>query len=377
MKLLFSARPAYGHVYPLVPLARRRAPPATRSCSRRPAPSSAAWPGSASRPTTSGSTIEAARDELVGSLGVGDAAARPPAAPTCGWAGACSSSSSRRRTATDLLPVLAAIRPDVVVYEQLRLRRRLAAAVVGIPAAGHAVSPRLPDEVPNSSGDLIDRLWADHGSRRPPSTCSPVTCTSTASPPCCARRTRRRPARLPLRPVPFADPAPPRPDWIGQRSAPLVYLTLGTIVATDDRAATRDRGPRPPRRRRARRARDPPPAASSVRCPRTCTSCRSSTRPRCCARRPRRPPRRQWHAPRRARIGTPQVLLPTGADQFWQRRRPRGAGLVAVLEPDAATAEAVDAVAERMPWPTLARPWPPARQGARRAAPARRRSWTS
>lgn len=37
-----------------------------------------------------------------------------------------------------------------------------------------------------------------------------------------------------MRPVPFAEPRAILPSWVGSRSRPLVYLTLGTIVATDE-----------------------------------------------------------------------------------------------------------------------------------------------
>jgi UDP:flavonoid glycosyltransferase YjiC (YdhE family) len=42
------------------------------------------------------------------------------------------------------------------------------------------------------------------------------------------------PARVQMRSIPFAEPSSTVPAWVGSRRRPLVYLTLGTIVATDE-----------------------------------------------------------------------------------------------------------------------------------------------
>jgi UDP:flavonoid glycosyltransferase YjiC (YdhE family) len=72
--------------------------------------------------------------------------------------------------------------------------------------------------------------------RRRPSTCSPATSTYLDIIPTPLQQPSflDHPARLPMRPVPFAEPDAPLPGWVGRRDRPLVYLTLGTVVSTDE-----------------------------------------------------------------------------------------------------------------------------------------------
>jgi UDP:flavonoid glycosyltransferase YjiC (YdhE family) len=152
-------------------------------------------------------------------------------------------------------------------------------------------------------------------------------------------------ARVPMRPIPFAEPGTPLPGWVTASDRPLVYLTLGTIVASDEAlrpavdglgtlevdvllalgsAAGTDLGPVP----------------SNIRV---------------------EPFVDQAAVLRRADLvvhhggsgtilgalvtGTPQVLLPKGADQFFNADKMAIAGLADVLEPSVATAAAVADVA--------------------------------
>jgi UDP:flavonoid glycosyltransferase YjiC (YdhE family) len=149
-----------------------------------------------------------------------------------------------RRTAADLAPLLIELAPDVVVYEQFELGAAVASHAAGIPAVCHSLSPRMPDELIRVvAGNRLDRLWAEHGVS--PGSFDVFTGdvyvdifpTVLQEP-----SILTDPARLAMRPIPFAEPAAVLPAWVGRRSGPssrppdrpLVYLTLGTVVATDE-----------------------------------------------------------------------------------------------------------------------------------------------
>ena len=242
------------------------------------------------------------------------------------------------------------LRPDLVVYEQYDFGAAVAAHAAGIPAVCHALSPRFPDELLEAlGGSRLDGLWAGarHDGLRH-STSSPVTPTSTSSRRCSSSpRSSPIPARVLMRPIPYAEPGATVPRWITSTSRPLVYLTLGTIVSTDDvlrpaiaglgtldvdvllalgSAAGADLGPLP-----ANVHVEAFVDQSAV----------------------------LGHADLVVHHGgsgtmlgalisaTPQLLLPKGADQFINADLMAAAGLASVLEPSAATAESVAAAATR------------------------------
>ncbi len=139
-------------------------------------------------------------------------------------------------TIADLVPLLAALQPDVVVYEPGDVGAGVAAHLAGIPAIGHAISPPMPVAFASAFvGDRLDRLWRDHGVCDAPFD----VITGEAYVDIFPRALRgdrlyTNPVRVPMRPVPFADPDAVVPEWLGRTGRPLVYLTLGTVVASDE-----------------------------------------------------------------------------------------------------------------------------------------------
>ena len=85
------------------------------------------------------------------------------------------------------------------------------------------------------AGDHLRRLWAEHGVVAPSfdvftgDAYLDIIPTALQDP-----SFLTDPRRLPMRPVPFAEPGATLPAWVGRSDRPLVYLTLGTVVATDD-----------------------------------------------------------------------------------------------------------------------------------------------
>ena len=378
MRLLFCALPAYGHVYPLLPLADAVARAGHEVEFATTGPFVAIVAGLGYETHDVGPTIEAARAELIGSTHTSAMPRDENGRPDRSAAGRLFIDLLGRPTAADLGPLLHRRRPDLVVYESYDLGAAIAAAVAGIPAIDLGVSPRLSDvEHRAFAGDRLERVWAEHESVAPsfdvftgdayldpfPDALQPAAFHGD-------------PSRVRMRSVPFSDPTTTLPAWVASTDRPLVYLTLGTIVATGDvlrpavdglatstptcssRWVPRSRRrARPGAAERPRRAVRRPGGGPGARRSRSCTtpgpgrsSVRSATARRsCCSRRgPTSSP-------------TPTAWSPPG----WRRCSSRGSPPPRRSPPR-----------RRMPWPILARPLPPPAKSSPRC-PARRRSWTS
>jgi UDP:flavonoid glycosyltransferase YjiC (YdhE family) len=353
VQIVFSARPAYGHVYPLVPLAaaaRRAGHDVSFATTGGFVDKLRRW----GFPTDDvGISIDTALAELLASLSLDEMPRSGHGRPDIEMGGRLFLELLAPRTAADLAPLLTYLEPDLVVYEQYDVGAAVAAHHAGILAVCHSLSPRLPDDVVRSfAGDHLERLWAAYGGA--PSTFDVFTGdvyldifpTALQQP-----SFLDHPARLRMRPVPFAEPDAIVPAFVASRDRPLVYLTLGTVVATDDvlrrvlaglapldvdvllalgSAAGSDLGPLPANVH----------VESFVDQPAVL----------------RRADLAVHHGGSGTILGslsygTPQVILPQGTDQFWNADRVAQAGLAEVLEPahitpDAITEAAVAALAE-------------------------------
>ncbi|NUT46499.1 MAG: glycosyltransferase family 1 protein [Saccharothrix sp.] len=136
-----------------------------------------------------------------------------------------------RSFATDLAPVIADRKPDLVVHELANPGAGLAAKIAGVPAVCHSFGRMWQgDEFADLALDHLRAVAADLGVEMgaddhmvlgnpyldicPPSVQDPAFLASSTK-------------RVPLRPVPFAEPGE-LPPWVLEHREPLVYLTLGT-----------------------------------------------------------------------------------------------------------------------------------------------------
>lgn len=303
-----------------------------------------------------GISIEDARSELLASMTLAEMPKGAHGRPDVEVGGWMFLEHLAPRTAADLAPLLTYLEPDLVVYEQYDVGAAVAAHRAGIPAVCHALSPRFPDDVVRSlAGDRLGRLWAGYGGT--PTAFDVFTGdvyldnfpTVLQQP-----SFLDHPARVAMRPVPFAEPDASVPEWITSSRRPLVYLTLGTVVATDEVLRQVVAGLAPldvdvllalgsaggtelgslPANVRVEPFVDQPAvlrrADLAVHHGGSGTILGSLTH------------------------GTPQVILPQGADQFWNADLVARAGLAEVLEPAHVTPEAVTraaatALSERRP----------------------------
>ncbi|KOX25965.1 glycosyl transferase [Saccharothrix sp. NRRL B-16348] len=136
-----------------------------------------------------------------------------------------------RSFAADLAPVIAEHKPDLVVHELGNPGAGLAAKVAGVPGLCHSFGRMWQaDEFAASTRGHLLAVAADLGVEIPEDDlmglgnpyidiCPP----SVQQPEFLASATKR----IPLRPVPFAEPGE-LPPWVLEHREPLVYLTLGT-----------------------------------------------------------------------------------------------------------------------------------------------------
>lgn len=348
MRILFSARPAYGHVYPMMPLAL-----AAREAGHdvQFATAGAFLPKllALGFPTHAvGLTIEQARDELVGSAPGDGMPKGDDGRPDLDTGGRLFIDVLARQTAADLMPIIGDIAPDVVIYENGEFGAAVVANVAGVPAVCHSISPRLPDEVIRViSGTRLDQLWARYGKSSAPIDVFTGDVYLDIFPSMMQQPSfLPDPARVRLRPIPWSEPSSPTPPWVGCQGNPLVYLTLGTVVATDEvlvpvieglsgmdvdvlvalgSAAGSELGPLPGNVHVE-------PFVNQVVVLREADLV-------------------VHHGGSGTVLGalalnTPQVILPKGADQFFNADVMAAAGLARVLEPQHVTADAVATLAK-------------------------------
>jgi len=236
MRILFSSRPSYGHVYPMMPLAY-----AARAAGHEVAFATTgtflerlARLGFPVRPA--GISIDDAALRLIAETGATGFPRDERGRPDLSFGGRMFADVLARATTSDLLELFDAERPDLVVYEQGDLGAGIAAGLVGVPAVLLGISPQWPDAlVEQHLRPWLDGIWADHGVERPTVDAAfgdgylDIFPRALQEPSVVAH-----PHRMALRPVPWAEPGSPLPHVPADGSRPLVYVTLGTVVANDD-----------------------------------------------------------------------------------------------------------------------------------------------
>ncbi|MFS8096232.1 glycosyltransferase [Lentzea alba] len=137
-----------------------------------------------------------------------------------------------RKYAEDLAPVLERNKPDLVVFEIINPGAGIAAMQAGIPVVCHGFGKVDESMVPPPMVELLlgylDELGISvpngqhYGLGSPYLDIFPPSLQDLAY--------LKDVERIPLRPVPFAEPAE-LPGWVSEHRRPLVYLTFGTAFA--------------------------------------------------------------------------------------------------------------------------------------------------
>jgi UDP:flavonoid glycosyltransferase YjiC (YdhE family) len=213
MRVVFSSLPAYGHLYPLIPLATACAEAGHEVTIATGQPFAGRVPFPTVLCVSEGTGFEMFEAEAARR---NPDPADPGSFPATLFGDVCAS-----HTAANLIDVFSKDRPDLVVYEVSNVGAAVAADVLGIPAVAFglglwnpflarwhdtaaAVQSHRWETPPSLLGDYLDPM--------PPSLrSSPAT-------------------RIPIRSVPWSE-SQGVPEWLAQPSSrPRVYITLGTVV---------------------------------------------------------------------------------------------------------------------------------------------------
>ena len=251
-------------------------------------------------------------------------------------------------TIHDLVPVIRQVAPDVVMYGQFEFGAPVAATLEGIPAVSHGVSPQMPSVAREAFvGNRLDELWTNYSGCVPAFDAFVGAVHLDIIPP----RVQHvafadQPGRVPMQPIPWNEPGFDVPEFVQRRSRSLVYLTLGTMIASNDalRAAidglaTLDAD--------VLVARGSAPGSSIESVP-------DNVHVEAFVDQARLMPyvdlvvHRGGSGTMLAALacGVPQVLVPKGADQFLKADRMAGAGLASVILPSDLTPDAVATAAK-------------------------------
>ena len=211
MRILFSCRPAYGHVFPMLPLA---------EAARAEGHEVAFATGADFVPRI------AAYGFPTHQVGISVAEAESQASKQhdnqLDVLFAMFADILPRATLADITPLITAQRPDLVIYEQSDVGALTAARRAGIPVISHVIGRSLPAEVRELANERLAWLWDGHVPAEPMF----GDATVDIWPPTIADpNTFHIPTRIPLRPIPWDVPGD-----LPATTKPLIYLTLGTVA---------------------------------------------------------------------------------------------------------------------------------------------------
>ena len=227
VRVLVAALPAFGHLYPLMPLAAALRQSGEDVVLATADPLASAMRAAGWRVEEVPCDVAGARRELIRTRP--ELAELPPAER---WrlGNALFAEVLPATTAPRLLDVVAGIRPDLVVYDEADLGAAVAGAVTGIPVVRHGLGP-LPRIVQERLADTLHEHWPGPGLPRAMGSAVLGNRYLDIYPPGLHRRPEVPPIPVvPLRPVPWSDAGVPKPGWVAApRARPLVYLTLGTV----------------------------------------------------------------------------------------------------------------------------------------------------
>jgi len=207
VKVVFASLPAYGHLYPMVPLAVACAAAGHEVTVATGEPFLDALPVPTARGVAAGANLRGVEDETRRN--------HPSLPDGPELAAYLFGETTVRLMAPELRAVFERERPDLVVHDVMTLGAPVAAARLGIPAVAFGIglwSPlyahiyEVAGADPALPGGYLDPI--------PPSVQSPVPLPAT---------------RRPIRPVAWAPDAP-LPAWLPGSPRRRVYVTLGTVA---------------------------------------------------------------------------------------------------------------------------------------------------
>ncbi len=228
MNIVFASLPAYGHLYPLLPLAAACADAGHEVTIAAGDPFLDQLPV----PTVYGFTQGTTLGELEQEVFTNHPELKDPApGDFLGFPKALFGESCARRATPVLLELLDRVRPDLVIHEMTNIGAAVAADLRDVPAIAYGLGLWNPFIAQLYEVALADQAERWHSAGRTPGALGTFPGGYLdAIPPSMQNPGPLPAARLPIRSVPWAPPGPV-PAWLdAPATRPRVYLTLGTVA---------------------------------------------------------------------------------------------------------------------------------------------------
>jgi UDP:flavonoid glycosyltransferase YjiC (YdhE family) len=221
MKVVFAAIGAYGHLYPLLPLAL-----ACRDAGHEVVVATA-QPFLSRLPVRTVATYD---PSITIDWAIGETRRRHPGLHDQELSIALFADVTAGASAPVMIDVLTAERPDLVVTEPLHVGAAVAASALQLPTLAFSIglTPAFYLLIHAAAVGYQERVWTKRG-RRPPD--APLLADALLDPcPPSLGMGWQETARLPIRSVAYGDDSVPLPAWLrSSGTRPRVYLTLGTV----------------------------------------------------------------------------------------------------------------------------------------------------
>lgn len=223
MRIVFAALPAYGHLYPMMPIA--------LACQQAGHDVLVATgPPFLDRlplPTVPGSPLTSTIDGLVA-----ETRRRHPEAAGFELGMAMFADVSAEHVVPAIIAVGERFRPDLVVFEAMNTGAGVAASVLGVPAAAFAIglAPSAYAMLHTLTVDYQKGMWLERGLAVPTKALLADALLSPVPHSLAPDDAGLGAPTIPIRTVAYSDPGAVVAEWLtAPRGRPRVYVTLGTV----------------------------------------------------------------------------------------------------------------------------------------------------
>lgn len=231
MKVLFSSTPGYGHVFPMLPLARAAVTAGHEVLWATPPEASDLVQASGIDAVPAGATT-AVLHELVREVRAGAAQVAPE--DRAAWTfPRLFGAGLTPPMLEDLLTLARDWAPDLLVHEQAELASPVAGEVLGVPSVTHSFGGAVPAAFLADAGERTAALWGAHGLVVPEHAgCFRWLYLDICPPSVQGVPTDHVGQSQALRPVATSSSHTPTtlPAYLEDDGRPLVYVTLGTVA---------------------------------------------------------------------------------------------------------------------------------------------------
>src|SRR5688572_19506735 len=224
MKIMFASLGAYGHLYPMMPLALALANAGHEAVIASGPP----FLGRLPLPTVAGYPADVELD-----WAIQEARRRHPELHDQDFSMAMFADVTAEAVAPTMIEQCERLRADLVIYEAMNTGAGVAANVLGIPAAAYSIAlvsfiyPALDTATVGYQRDT----WLQRDRTPPEGNGLLAAALINPTPPTLAREEGDELLTIPIRSVAYNESSAEVPAWLtATRARPRVYLTLGTVA---------------------------------------------------------------------------------------------------------------------------------------------------